>query len=158
MAESYITTKFFQLHPEYMGTRRILVTICNVPANLPGDVIAPFLSAYGKLEDMEQLRATAGTAHIDYVFRLCLNREGFQAIPDTIHYRDRQMIVMIEGRWSHSWNCKQLRKFHRKLSLKTTSLPPKKKTTSNPTMMPSKPKETTKDTSPAFNKATAASS
>ena len=39
LAESWINTKFFQLQPEYMGTRRIHVMICNVSANLPGEVV-----------------------------------------------------------------------------------------------------------------------
>ena len=30
-------TKFFRLQPEYMGTRRIRVTVCNVPVFITGD-------------------------------------------------------------------------------------------------------------------------
>ena len=45
VASSNIMTKFFRLHPEYLGTRRIRVTICNVPAFLTGEVLATFLSS-----------------------------------------------------------------------------------------------------------------
>ena len=107
-AKSCITTQHFLLQAEYTRTRRIRVTICNVPANLPGNVVASFLSAYGKMEYVAQLRVTAGTAHEDNMFQLCLNKEGFQAIPDTINYQDKQTMVAVEGKQPHRWNCKQL--------------------------------------------------
>ena len=75
-------TKFFRLQPEYLGTRRIRVTICNVPAFLT-EVLAAFL-------------------------RMCLAREGFQSIPETIVSRGRQMMVIVEGRRPRCWSCKQL--------------------------------------------------
>ena len=108
LTESCITTKFFRLQLEYMGTQRICAPFCNVPANLPGEVVASFLSAYGRVEEMAQLRATAGAAHRDYAFRLCLDREGFQAIPDTLYFQDRQMMVVVEGRRPRCRNCKQV--------------------------------------------------
>ena len=98
LAESCVNTKFFRLQLEYMGTRRIWVTVCNLPANLPGEVVASYLSAFGRVEEMTQLCATAGTAFGDYTVRLYLDREGFQAIPDTLYFRDRQMMVVVEGR------------------------------------------------------------
>ena len=101
LARSCITTKFFWLQPEYMGTPRIDVTVCNV-------LVASFLSAYAQVEDLTQLRAAAKTAHGDYAFQLCLNRKGFQTIPDTISCQEKQMMVVVEGRQSHCWNCKQI--------------------------------------------------
>ena len=38
------------------------------------------------------------TANSDYTFLICLNRDDFQAIPDVIQFRARQIIVEIEGR------------------------------------------------------------
>ena len=35
-ASNNLTTKFFRLQPEYMGTRRIRVSVCNVPAFVTG--------------------------------------------------------------------------------------------------------------------------
>ena len=95
-AASNIATKFFQLQSEYMGTRR--VTVCNVPAFITGEVLASFRSAYGCVEEINLLRSIAGTAYGDNTFRLCLTREGFQAIPETIISRERQMMVVVEGR------------------------------------------------------------
>ena len=108
-AASNITTKFFRLQVEYMGTRRIRVTVCNVPAFIPGEVLASFLSAYGCVEEIILLRSTAGTAYKDYTFRLCLTRKGFQAIPETIISRERQM--MVECRRPRCWGCKRLSHF-----------------------------------------------
>ena len=109
VASSNIMTKFFRLQPEYLGTRRIRVTICNVPAFLTGEVLAAFLSSYRNVEEITLLRSAAGTAYGDYVFRMCLAREDFQSIPETIISRGRQMMVIVEGRRPRCWSCKQLR-------------------------------------------------
>ena len=108
VASSNINTKFFRLQPEYLGTRRIRVTVCNVPAFITGEVLAAFLSTYGRVEEINLLRSAAGTAYGDYVFRMCLTRVGFQAIPETIVSRDRQMMLIVEGRRPRCWSCKQL--------------------------------------------------
>ena len=62
LAESRVTTKFFRFQPEYMGTRRIRVVVCNIPANLPGEVVTSYLNAFCRVEEMAQLRSTAGAA------------------------------------------------------------------------------------------------
>ena len=103
-----ISTKFFRLQPEYMGTRRIRVSVCNVPAIITGEVLASFLSSNGRFEEVNLLRSSAGTANGEYMFRLCLTREGFQAIPEIITCKDRQMMVVVEGRRPRCWGCKQL--------------------------------------------------
>ena len=84
-----------------MGTSRNWVTVCNVSAFLTGEILASFLSTYGRVEDVSQLRSAAGVAHGDYVFRICMAREGFQAIPDTILSRETQMMVVLEGKRPH---------------------------------------------------------
>ncbi len=81
-----------------MGRRRIKVTMCNVPIQLSGDVLAAFLSDYGDVEDFTTIESSSGTAHGDYSFTMCLNRGGFHAIPHTLDYEDQVMIVLIEGR------------------------------------------------------------
>ena len=65
-------TKFSRLQPEYMGTRRVRVTVCNVPTFFTGEILALFLSAFGRVEDVLQLWSAAGTANGDYVFQICL--------------------------------------------------------------------------------------
>ena len=107
-AKSNITTRFFRLQPEYKGTRRVRVTVCNVPAFITGEVLASYLGAFGRVEEFNLLRSSAGTAYGDYTFRLCLTRDGFQAIPETLVSRDRQMMVVVEGRRPRCWGCKQV--------------------------------------------------
>ena len=108
LAANNITTKYFRLQPEYRGTRRLCVTICNVPASITGEVLATYLSSYGQVEEYNLLRSPAGTAYGDYAFRLCLTRDGFKAIPEILISGDRQMIVMVEGRKPRCWSCKQI--------------------------------------------------
>ena len=107
-AEKDIITKHFRLQPEYQGTRRLRVTVCNVPAIITGEVLAAYLSAFGQVEEFNLLRSPAGTAYGDYAFRLCLTRDGFKAIPETAICGDRQMIVLVEGRRPRCWGCKQI--------------------------------------------------
>ena len=108
LAANNITTKYFRLQPEYRGTRRLRVTVCNVPASITGEVLAAYLSSYGQVEEFNLLRSPAGTAYGDYAFRLCLTKDGFKAIPETLISGDRQMIVMVEGRRPRCWSCKQI--------------------------------------------------
>ena len=107
-ATTTITTKFFRLQPEYMGTRRVRVTIYNVPVTITREVLAAFLSKYGRVEESNLLRSAAGTAYGDHVFRLCLTREVFQGITEVIISRERQMMVEVEGRRPRCWSCKRL--------------------------------------------------
>ena len=109
LAETCIQTISCRLHPEYMGTRRVQITVCNVPVNLPGEVIVSYLSAFGRTEEMTQMRATAGTAQGDHGFQLCLDRGGFQAISDTFYFKHRLVVVVVvEGRRPRYWSCKQV--------------------------------------------------
>ena len=166
-----------------MGTQRICVTVCNVPATLLGNVVAFFLSAFDKVEEVTQLRAATGTAHGDYVFRMCLNREGFQAIPNIIFCQDRQMMVVVEGRWLHCWHCKQVSHLTKACPLKARPPDPQELLEDTTTATGKKNKEaewkqvtwrgktnkeatkpsassnlaTTKETSPAGNKKTPSS-
>ena len=82
--------------------------MCNVPAFITGEVLAAYLSAYGQVEEFNLLRSPAGTAYGDYAFRLCLIRDGFKAIPETLISGDRQMMVVVEGRRPRCWGCKQI--------------------------------------------------
>ena len=91
-----------------MGTRRIRVTVCNVPTDLSRDMLAAFLNSYGKVEDVFSIITSSGLIHGDYVLKICLKRDGFQAIPDAINYKDRQLMVVVDGRRQHFWSCKQV--------------------------------------------------
>ena len=59
-AERDIITKNFRLQPEYKGTRRLRVTVCNVPAIITGEVLAVYLSGFGQVEEFNLLRSPAG--------------------------------------------------------------------------------------------------
>ena len=102
-AANDVITKHFRLQPEYKGTHRLQVTVCNVPAIIPGEVLAAYLSAFGQVEEYNLLRSPAGTAYGDYTFRLC-----FKAIPETLVSGDRQMMMVVEGRRPRCWGCKQI--------------------------------------------------
>ena len=72
--------------------------MCNVPIQLSADVIAAYLTEYGDVEDVIKAKSTSGTAHGDHYFTMCLNRTGFQSIPQTIEYKNQTMTVVVEGR------------------------------------------------------------
>ena len=56
LASDNITTKHFRLQPEYLGQRRIKVTMCNVPIQLNGKVLAAYLCEHGEVEDIMKAR------------------------------------------------------------------------------------------------------
>ena len=72
-----VTTKHFRFQPEYKGTKRIKVTVCNIPVQLNGDVLAAYMNAYGSVEAVTAVCSADGTAHGDFVLDICLNRAGF---------------------------------------------------------------------------------
>ena len=99
---------------------------------LSGDVLAAYLSIYGGVEQVSQIRSNSGTAYGDYVLIMCLDRGGFKNIPHVIKCRDQSMMVVVEGRIPLCWSCKQLRHFSRACPQKTEPQPqpqpqPKKK-------------------------------
>ena len=102
-----------------MGRRRIKVTVCNVPIQLSGDILAAFLSDYEDVEDYTIMKSTSGTAHGDYTFTMCLNSGGFQAIPHTVEYKDQAMLVVVEGRKPQC--CKQIGHFSQSCPQKPTT-------------------------------------
>ena len=48
---------------------------------LSGDVLAAYLSIYGGVEQVTQVTLTRGTTYGDYVFVMCLDREGSTKFP-----------------------------------------------------------------------------
>ena len=110
----------FRLQHEYKDHRRIKVTVCNIPIELNGDVLAVYLSAYSDVEEVLQARSVARTVHRDYIINICLDREGFHAILHIIAYKDQNMIVVVKGRKPLCWACKQIDHFARSCPQKTT--------------------------------------
>ena len=103
LAGSNVSTKYFQLQLEYRGKREIKVTVCNVPLQLNGDVLAVYLSVYANVEEVMQIRLADGMAHGDYMLNICMDREGFQAVPLILTYKDQQIMMVMEGRWPFCW-------------------------------------------------------
>ena len=105
-----------------MCKRIIKVTVCNVPIQLSGDVLAVFLSDFRDIEDFSMIKSSSGMAHGDYSFTMCLNRVGgSRQYPHTLDYEDQVMMVVVEGRRLQCWHCKQLGHFSRSFPQKTTN-------------------------------------
>ena len=121
LAGDNITSKYFRLQPEYLGKRRIKITVCNVQIELNEEVLAAFLSSYGDIEDAAKAKSPSGTAHGDYLFTICMDRGGFMAIPHTMEYESQTMTVVVEGRKPQCWNCKQLGHFSKSCPQKTNT-------------------------------------
>ena len=120
LAGGNITSKYFRLQPEYMGKRKIKITVCNVPIQLNVEVLAAYLSGCGYIEEVVKAKSVNRTAHGDYIFTMCLDSGGFMAIPHTLDYESQVMTVVVEGRKPQCWNCKQLGHFSKSYPQKTT--------------------------------------
>ena len=70
---------------------------------LSGNVFTTYLSIYGSVEQVTQITSNSGTAYGDYVFIMCLDREGSNNIPHIIKYPDQSMMVVVEGRRPLCW-------------------------------------------------------
>ena len=45
-----VSTKHYRLQPKYWGQKHIKITVCGVPIQLNGDVLAAYLSKYGDVD------------------------------------------------------------------------------------------------------------
>ena len=133
LAGENVISKYFRLQPEYMGRRKIRITVCNVPIQLNEEVLAAYLVKHGEIEDITKAKSVNGTAHGDYIFTMCLDRGGFTAIPHIIEYEHQIMTVVVEGRKPQCWNCKQLGHFSKSCPQKTTKTTPATTTTTTET-------------------------
>ena len=148
LSASNITSKFNRLQPEYKGDRKIKGTVCNVPIQLNGDVLAAYLSEYGDIEDITTSKSSSGTVHGDYLVNMSLDRRGFQAIPQTIEYEEQTMMVVVEGRKPQCWFCKQLGHFSRFCPQKTTTTTATTVTTTEKITKPTKDPQTESENDP----------
>ncbi len=133
LAAENVISKYFRLQPEYMGRRKIRITVCNVPIQLNEEVLAAYLVKHGEIEDITKAKSVNGTAHGDYIFTMCLDRGGFTSIPHIIEYEHQIMTVVVEGRKPQCWNCKQLGHFSKSCPQKTTKTTPATTTTTTET-------------------------
>ena len=76
LAAENVISKYFRLQPEYMGRRKIRITVCNVPIQLNEEVLAAYLVKHGEIEDITKAKSVNGTAHGDYIFTMCLGQRG----------------------------------------------------------------------------------
>ena len=77
---------------------QIKVTVFSVPVQLNGHFLAVYMSAYGSVEEVTTVHSADETAHSNFVQNIYLNREGFQAIPHILTYKDQQMMAVVDGR------------------------------------------------------------
>ena len=71
-----VSTKYIRLQLAYRGKRQIKITVCKVPLQLNGDVLAAYLSVYGSVEEVTLIRSADGTAREDDL-NIFVNRESF---------------------------------------------------------------------------------
>ena len=83
-------------------------------------MLAAYLSEYGDVEDIITSKSSSGTAHIDYIVTMFLDRKGFQAISQTLDYEEQTMMVVVEGNKPQCCFCKQLGHFSRSCPQNTT--------------------------------------
>ena len=115
-----VSPKHFRLKPEYTGTRQIKVTVCSIPVQLNGGR-PRCIHAYGSVGEVTPVRLVDRTAHDDFVLNVCLNKEGFPAIPHILTHKDQQMRLVVEDKRPLCRSCNQLGHLARNCPQKTTT-------------------------------------
>ena len=82
LAASNVSTKYIRLQLQFKRRRQIKVTVYNVPLQLND-----YLSTYGSVQEVTQIKSADGTAHGDYVLNTCMDKEGFKAITQILTYK-----------------------------------------------------------------------
>ena len=113
LAGDGITSEHFRLQPECLGQRGVKITVCSVPMQMNGEVLAAFLYEHGKVEDAVGARSSSGTAHGDCFFTVCLSKRGFRAVPRALECEGQVVAVIVERRVPQCWFCEQLGRFSR---------------------------------------------
>ena len=62
------------------------------------NLIVAYMNTYSSIKEVSMVCSAGRTAHGDYILDICLNMEGFQAIPHIFSYQDQRMMVVMEGR------------------------------------------------------------
>ena len=77
-----------------METWKIKVTVSNILVALQSHVLASFL----QIEDFNAAQDAVGAMIGDFSFLMCLEREGFDTIPNIIMNNNWHMRVIVKGR------------------------------------------------------------
>lgn len=99
-----------------------------VPIDISEDRLGAFFAQYGKVEWVAGIVSKAGIATGDVLIEITLTRKNFNDIPNIIMCRDRQMLVVVEGRKPNCWACR--------ISGHMAKACPGKKTAPQPTASP----------------------
>lgn len=91
-----------------MGTRRAKVTVHGVPIDSTEVRLGEFFAQYGKVDEVVGVTSKAGIATGDIVLEITLTRKSIADIPNILMYRERRMLVVVEGQRPYSWSCRSL--------------------------------------------------
>lgn len=96
-----------KLKPEYQGRTRTRVQVFNVPMQISAEILGSFFTQFGEVEKITPVRSKTGMHLGSYTVAMRLKKEGFQAIPAQLTFKEATMTVVVEGRRPHCWFCQK---------------------------------------------------
>lgn len=74
LAGNILTTKSIQLQTEYMGTRRMIITVYGVPLDITVDHVKAFFANFGQVRDIIHILSKVGVPTGDFKSSSRINR------------------------------------------------------------------------------------
>ena len=103
-----LRTKSLRFIPEYLGRRRVKITLVGVPPNVEVEQVGGYFWEYARVEVVNPVISRTGAWTGNFEIQAWVSMDDIEKIPATVLYRGRLMAVVVEGRRPHCYSCQQI--------------------------------------------------
>lgn len=87
-----------------MGTRKTKVRVHGMPVDITEYRMGTFFAQYEQIEEVSAVISKASIASGDFVLQITLTRRSIADIPNILMYREKRMLLVVEGRRPYCWS------------------------------------------------------
>lgn len=87
-----------------MGTRKTKVRVYGMPVDITEYRMGTFFAQYEQIEEVSAVISKASIASGDFVLQITLTRRSIADIPNILMYREKRMLLVVEGRRPYCWS------------------------------------------------------
>ena len=103
LTKKSLENKEFFFRTEYMGRRRTMVSIYEVPSFLRGANLAAYMLQFGDI-----VSATHDGMRGEWRFDIMLDMKTFYSVPNWLEVEGRRLPVIVSGRKPACWHCGEI--------------------------------------------------